>query len=86
MCPPPCGSRRAWRAPREKRPAIKTRISKTEVREIIGSGNYECLYRANRMMVKTAYDGCADDLLMILRDSTTKVKVAGYRSIDYQEN
>lgn len=86
MCPPPCGPRRAWRSPREKRPTIKTRISKSEVREIVSSGNYECLYRDDLTKVNATYDGCTDNLLMILHDGATKVKVAGYRSGDYKEN
>lgn len=86
MCPPPCGPRRSYRAStRVSLPPIKTRISKKAVEEVISSGDYDCQYRLAGSKQMQPYDGCTNNLYMILRDGETKVKVAGRRSPDYKE-
>lgn len=86
MCPPPCGPRRSYRSSsRSSKPAIKTRISKSAVQEIIYSGDYECLYRMGSSSTNEPYEGCTNNLLLILHDGETKVKVAGRRSKDFKE-
>lgn len=86
MCPPPCGPRRSYRcSSRTSLPAIKTRISKKAVEETIYSGDYECLFRMYSDKSNQPYEGCTNNLLMILHDGETKVKVAGRRSPDYKE-
>lgn len=84
MCPPPCGPRRRCSS-RSSKPAIKTRISKAEVEEIIASGDYECTYKMSYSSGFNPYEGCTNNLMMILHDGETTVKVAGRRNALYLE-
>ena len=86
MCPPPCRPRRSYRrASKSSLPAIKTKISKSAVREVIASGDYECSYKMGKTLVFEPYEGCTNNLFLILNDGETKVKVAGRRSVYYKE-
>ena len=86
MCPPPCGPRRSYRSScKSSKPAIKTKISKSAVEDVIVSGNYECFYRMGSSTENQPYEGCINNLCLILHDGETKVKVAGRRSKDFIE-
>lgn len=85
MCNP-CGPRRSYYyAAKSSYSTNKTRISKREVEKLIYSGDYECFYRMASDSSNQPYDGCTNNLVMILHDGETKVKVAGKRSPDYIE-
>lgn len=84
MCPPPCGSRRRCSS-RSGKPAIKTRISKSEVEEIIMSADFECFCKMSDRPDFEKYEGCNSNLMNILRVSDTTVKVAGRRSEYFEE-
>ena len=79
MCPPPCGPRRRSLVYNVK----SERISKSEVDDIITEGNFSCFYRMGNETVKKDYEGCLQNLLRILHDRETKVRVVGSRSKDY---
>lgn len=74
MCPPPCGSRR-----RSSRPS-KSKITKDKVEDMISHGNIECWYKLYSEEEFSRYDGCNNNLLMILHDNDTSVKFADRRS------
>ena len=81
MCPPPCGPRRNRKcSSNSSEPAIKTKITKSEVEEVIYSGGFECLFKMSYDHDFQPYEGCTNNLVMILHDGETKVKVAGRRS------
>lgn len=61
------------------------RIRKSEVDEIIFSGNFECFYKKEGDDDYKEYDGCLNNLSMILHDGKTKVKVAGSRTPGYRD-
>ncbi len=75
MCSPPCGPRRSYR----RKPATKTIISKREVEEVILSGEYECVFKMGKSEEYEPYEGCIPNLLKILYDEETQVKVADRR-------
>ena len=79
MCAPPCGPRRHYRSsytPVEK-------VTKRDVEEIITSSDYKCLYRMGNSTENQEYEGCMENLIMILHDAQTRVRIAGPRSKDY---
>jgi hypothetical protein len=79
MCPPPCGPRRRSTVDHVK----SERITKSEVEEIITSGDFVCFYRMGDEIENQEYEGCLHNLLMILHDRETRVRVVGSRSKDY---
>lgn len=80
MCPPPCGPRR-----RSNNNYVKSEtITKSEVDDIIASGNFVCLYRMGDETENHDYEGCLHNLLLILHDVETRVRVVGSRSKDYR--
>ena len=50
------------------------RITKAAVEDIICSGDYECKYKREIDAEFKQYEGCIDNLVMILHDGKTKVK------------
>ena len=80
MCPPPCGPRRSYRRTSVKRVSIY----KSEVATIIRSGNFVCEYTMPNAKGYTLYDGCTNNLLMILEDSETTVHVAAVKKKGYR--
>ena len=61
------------------------RITKAAVEDIICSGDYECKYKREIDAEFKQYEGCIDNLVMILHDGKTKVKVAGSRTPGYED-
>ncbi len=53
------------------------KITKAEVDRIIDSGEFECYYRQGNDTDFQEYDGCRDNLRLILHHGKTRVKVAG---------
>ncbi len=62
-----------------------SRLCKRDVKEMIESGEYECFYRTGDSKTNVPYEGSKDELLRILRDSSTVVKSASRMSEDYME-
>lgn len=86
MCPPPCGHRRSSRtSSRIELPKIETRITKKEVESIIYSGEYDCDFKMENSKVFEPYEGCTNNLMRILHDGSTRVKVAGRKSPYFME-
>ncbi len=80
MCPPPCGPRK-----RSSSEQVKSeRITKSDVEDIITGGGFVCFYRMGDEVDNHEYEGCLHNLLMILHDPETRVRVAGSRSKDYE--
>ena len=79
MCPPPCGPK--------KRSLVEhinsQKIAKREVDEILVGGDFFCLYRMGNESCNHDYDGCIQNLFLILHDKEPRVWVAGSRSKDY---
>lgn len=59
------------------------RITKRAVDEILASGKYMCRYRLDGNDEFKDYEGCYNNLMMILHDGQTKVKIAGSRTPGY---
>ena len=76
MCMRPCGPVRSYRSSAPK-------LAKYEVRDMINSYNYECIYRKPRNKVFIQYDGSCENLLDMLKDSRTSVKNIGIRSVHF---
>ena len=79
MCPPPCGPRRKMSVDYVK----SETITKNEVEEILSGGDFECVYRIGKETENEEYEGCIHNLMLILRDPQTRVRVVGSRSNDY---
>lgn len=79
MCCPPCGPRRQSSVYTVK----SERITKKEVEEIITEGDFNCHYRVGGETVDNEYEGCLRNLLLILHDRQTRVRVVGSRSKYY---
>ena len=83
MCCIPCGPRRSsgsrwdYHTPVEK-------ITKAEVHDIIISGTYECFYKQGDDQEFKEYDGCRENLILILHDGKTRVKIAGSITLGYK--
>ena len=81
MCPPPCGPRRSSRAyyhiPSEK-------ITKSEVDEILDYEKYSCDFCTPTEPTEQEYEGCLNNLHLILHDGKTRVRVVGSRSQYYR--
>ena len=69
-------SRREWIDP------VK-RITKAAVDDIIRRGEFECLYLEDGASKLEPYKASNEDLLRILHDGKTKVKIAGSRTDGY---
>lgn len=82
MCPPPCGPKRLSNSSLVEHVKSK-RISKNEVDDIISEGDFVCSYRMGEEVVNHEYEGCRQNLHMILHDAKTRVRVVGSRSRDY---
>ena len=81
MCPPPCGSRRRS----SYTVCIKSEtITKKEVEQLILDGKYSCETRIGQNSVNQPYEGCLENLVRILHDGKTRVKVVGSRCRDYR--
>lgn len=81
MCPTHCGPRRrsSYSA------CIKSeRITKKEVELLILDGEYSCETRMGQYTVNQPYEGCLENLVRILHDGKTRVKVVGSRCGDYR--
>lgn len=79
MCAPPCGPRRHYRS---SYTPVET-VTKSDVEEIIASGEFKCLYRMGNSTENQEYEGCMHNLFMILHDGQTRVRIAGPRSKDF---
>ena len=60
-------------------------ISKQSVEQILLEGDFECLYKEESDAEWQPYEGCFHNLLQILHDGDTKVKLAGIRNSHYKE-
>jgi hypothetical protein len=58
-------------------------ITKNEVEEIILGGDFESVYRIGNETENQEYEGCIHNLMLILRDRQTRVRVVGSKSKDY---
>lgn len=63
----------------------KSSISKSEVQEILYEGDFECLCMTPRDNDWLPYEGCFHNLLLILHDGSTKVKIARNGSSEFLE-
>lgn len=81
MCPPPCGPKRRSLVEHVKSESIR----KSEVEDIILKEDIICFYRMGKENVNQEYEGCLQNLLRVLHDSGTRVRVVGSRSKDYKE-
>ena len=80
MCPPPCGPKRRSSVEHVK----SERITKNEVEDIITGCRFACFYRMGNDIENQEYEGCLQNLLRILHDRETRVRVVGSRSKDYE--
>lgn len=80
MCPPPCGPRRRSSVEHVKSESI----TKSEVEDIIHGGGFACFYRMGDETENHEYEGCFDNLIRILHDRETRVRIVGSRSKDYE--
>ena len=81
MCPPPCGPRRRS----SYSVCIKSeKITKKEVEQLILDGEYSCETRMGQQTAIQPYEGCLDNLMRILHDGKTRVKVVGSRCRVYR--
>lgn len=78
MCVP-LGHRRTSRSSR------KEAITKSQVERIINFKDFECEYSRLSDSEFSPYEGCRDNLLLILYDEETTVKVADQRFKVYKE-
>lgn len=78
MCVP-LGHRRTSRSSR------KEAITKSQVERIINFKDFECEYRRLSDSEFSPYEGCRDNLLLILYDEETTVKVADQRFKVYKK-
>lgn len=78
MCVP-LGHRRTSRSSR------KEAITKSQVEEIINFGDFECVYRRLSESEFSPYEGCRNNLILILYDEETTVKEADQRFKVYKE-
>ena len=62
-----------------RRSSDKKAITKSQVEQIIIKGDYACEYRRLSESEFSPYEGCKENLLMILNDESTKVKIADMR-------
>ncbi len=60
-------------------------LSKSQVERIIISGDYECEYRRQNDTEFRPYEGCMNNLILILHDEETTVKVADQRFKVYKK-
>lgn len=72
----PLGPRRSYWGASSDHVCVE-RITKAEVDRIIDSGEFECYYRQGNDTDFQEYDGCKDNLRLILHDGKTGAKVAG---------
>ena len=73
MCPPPCGPRRRS----SYSVCIKSeKITKKEVEQLILDGEYSCETRMGQQTAIQPYEGCLDNLMRILHDGKTRVKLS----------
>lgn len=59
------------------------RITKAKVEEIIASRDFECFFKREIDSDFQEYEDCVANLLNILHDGKTKVKIAGSRTPGY---
>lgn len=59
------------------------RITKTKVEEILAFGEFECFFKREIDSDFQEYEGCIGNLLNILHEGKTKVKIAGSRTPGY---
>lgn len=81
MCMP-LGPRRSWGSRWEGHTPVE-RITKAEVDQIIDSGEFECFCKRGVDVDFQEYDGCMNNLKMILHNGKTRVKVAGAVTLGY---
>lgn len=82
MCCVPCGPRRRSSS-RESIIPVE-RIKKADVENIICGYDYECLFKRAGDAEYRQYEGCSANLIAILHQGNTKVKVAGSRTSGYK--
>lgn len=82
MCCVPCGPRRRSSS-RESIIPVE-RIKKADVEYIIRAYDYECLFKRTVDAEYRQYEGCSANLIAILHQGSTKVKVAGSRTPGYK--
>ncbi len=82
MCCVPCGPRRRSSS-RESIIPVE-RIKKADVEYIICAYDYECLFKRTVDAEYRQYEGCSANLIAILHQGNTKVKVAGSRTPGYK--
>lgn len=82
MCCVPCGPRRRSSS-RESIIPVE-RIKKADVENIICGYDYECLFKRAVDAEYRQYEGCSANLIAILHQGNTKVKVAGSRTSGYK--
>ena len=68
-----------------RRSSGRKAITKSQVEKIIISGDYICEYRRLNESEFSPYEGCKENLIMILREESTTVKVADMRFNVYKE-
>lgn len=82
MCCVPCRPRRRSSS-RESIIPVE-RIKKADVENIICGYDYECLFKRVVDAEYRQYEGCSANLIAILHQGNTKVKVAGSRTPGYK--
>ena len=82
MCCVPCGPRRRSSS-RESIIPVE-RIKKADVENIICGYDYECLFKRTVDAEYRQYEGCSANLIAILHQGNTEVKVAGSRTSGYK--
>ena len=82
MCCVPCGPKRRSSS-RESIIPVE-RINKADVENIICGYDYECLFKRTVDAEYRQYEGCSANLIAILHQGNTKVKVAGSRTSGYK--
>lgn len=82
MCCVPCGPKRRSSS-RESIIPVE-RIKKADVENIICGYDYECLFKRTVDAEYRQYEGCSANLIAILHQGNTKVKVAGSRTSGYK--
>lgn len=68
-----------------RRSSGRKAITKKQVEEIILTGDYLCEYRRLNESEFSLYEGCKENLMMILHEESTTVKVADMRFNVYKE-
>ena len=82
MCCVPCGPRRRSSSRESIIPVEK--IKKADVEYIICTYDYECLFKRAIDAEYRQYEGCSANLIAVLQQGNTKVKVAGSRTSGYK--